>query len=77
MNPVSFPGQQAVIGAKQGYRPLPIERITIMGPLGPIHTYNSKWKPDADELKKLNEGGTITLMVRTLGDHPPVKLEVE
>lgn len=78
MQAVEFPDQDVVIGVEQGYLPLPIKRLTMRGPNGPVHTYFSKWKPDEEELKKLAAGQPVTLMLRTqMQGHPPVKLEVE
>jgi hypothetical protein len=78
MQAIEFPDQSAVIGVEQGYLPLPIKRMTVLGPKGPIHTFFSKWKPDEEELKKLNAGEPVTVMLRTLmSGHPPMKVEVE
>lgn len=77
MNPVPFKGQHVVIGESQGYKPLPIRRMLVQGPNGLIATYDSRWKPTEEEIKKLVAGGLVTLTVRSRHNHPPVMLEVE
>lgn len=80
MDPREFEGQTRVLNAPSGWNAtepikcgmLPIRDTTAMG----IPCMQSMWKPDADELQHIMNGGHIVLTVYGDG-HPPVWLGVE
>lgn len=80
MKPVIFKGYDIALNAPRGWKPsrdgscsaLPV-RITTDGTHRLVQSY---WKPDAAELKALNEGYSVCLSI--VGHaHPPVQLFVQ
>lgn len=76
MKPVEFEQQDIILGPPPDMERgtcggLPIRRLT--NDIGP--TMESYWKPSAEDLKMLNEGGHVRLNVYGHG-HPPVWVDV-
>lgn len=80
MKPVIFKGFDRALNAPKDWKPsrdgecsaLPIKVSEYSGHMAML----SYWKPDADELKALNEGYSVCLGV-VGGVHPPVFLMVQ
>jgi hypothetical protein len=80
MKPVIFKGFDVALNAPKGWKPtrdgscaaLPV-RVTNNGQHDLLQSY---WKPDAEELRALNEGHSVCLSVVGLS-HPPVWLSVQ
>lgn len=80
MDPLEFEGQSGVLGAPAGWNQtepikcggLPIARRVVEG----MPAMQSYWKPSADELSCLVNGGHVRLTVYGTG-HPPVWLDAE
>ena len=70
MNPVKTVFTTRVLGEEQGYIPLPVCDGLFQGE--PV--IYSFWKPSVEELKALNEGRFVRMMV--LGGQPPIALDV-
>jgi len=79
MQRVQHPSNNGVLGAPEGWdqsslpvNALPITRTEVNG----VPAVASFWKPSAEELERLNAGGSVSLWVIG-GTMPPVALEVE
>ncbi len=79
MRPTQHPSNNRVLGAPKGWDQgaLPCGALAITDAVyeGVPHVI-SFWRPDADELARLNAGGTVALWItgRTM---PPVSVAVE
>lgn len=80
MNHINHPSTNALLGAPLDWdaeahppcQPLPVTVHDVEG----VPVVTSYWKPTAQELKALAEGGSVVLHVAG-GGMPPVALEVE
>jgi hypothetical protein len=75
MNPIEFEGQNLMLNAPPGWNDtqpvkcgmLPAKRMTVQG----LPAMVSYWKPEPQDLARLNAGGCVELVV--YGNmHPPV-----
>jgi len=76
MDPIELDGQTRVLGASQGYRPLPVRDGLFVDEAGSasVPCMTTHWRPSAEELAALAAGAPVVINI--LGtSHPPILVE--
>lgn len=76
MSPAIIRNFDAVVGASQGYTPLPIRHATMTCTVGgDVPVVESEWELTEEEVRMIVEGGRIRLSIQGVAQ-PPVLLQV-
>ena len=77
MNHARIEKHTAVLGVKQGYKPLYVRETPVIDPTTKVKTllHETAWTPTPHELELLNRGATIHVALLAAG-HPPIKVTV-